>query len=240
VRFLANTGFLFPGLPLAGRIRAAAAAGFDGVEFHDEVQRGDPAEVAGLLAETGLAVGALNCAMGESAGRAALPGQERDFVRDMEAAHAAAQAVGAWAIHVVAGRGASDHATYLANLARALDLTDRVLLIEPICSVAIPGYHLADLATALGVVDRVGSDRLRVMFDWFHMATDLGAEGAAAALVRHRELIGHVQLAGVPGRAEPGGEVLRHVVAAGMARVGLEYRPTRPEAETLAGLRAVN
>ena len=60
MRLLANLGFLFPGLPLAARIAAAAAAGFDGVEFHDQVQQDDPPRVADLLAATGLTAGSLN------------------------------------------------------------------------------------------------------------------------------------------------------------------------------------
>jgi hydroxypyruvate isomerase len=36
-RFSANTGFLWKDRPFLQRIRAAAASGFDAVEFHDEL-----------------------------------------------------------------------------------------------------------------------------------------------------------------------------------------------------------
>ena len=234
---LANTGFLFPGLPLAGRIAAAATAGFDGVEFHDEVQRDDPARVADLLAAQGLRVGSLNSGMGDTMGQAALPGRMAEFAASLTLAHAAAQAVGAGAIHVLSGRGAGSDAVLAANLRRALDLTDRRLLIEPICRAAVADYHLHRLDQALAVLDAVGSPRVALMFDWFHIATDHGSEAAAALLARHRERIGHVQLAAVPSRAEPGADLLAMTQDLGFAAVGLEYRPTRPEAAVLAAIR---
>jgi hydroxypyruvate isomerase len=238
VRFLANLGFLFAALPLTDRITAAAEAGFDGVEFHDQVQNDDPARIADLLAAAGLAAGSVNSGMGDSFGLAALPGQEGAFAADLARAHRAAEAIGASAIHIVAGRGATDAATYLANLRRALDLTDRLLLIEPISPAAVPGYHLHSLDQALAVQRGLASPRIRILFDWFHMAATLGPDGAAAALAAHRDRIGHVQLASWPDRAEPGADLVALAAGAGFATLGLEYRPAGPEAATLAALRA--
>jgi 2-dehydrotetronate isomerase len=237
VKFYANTGFLFPTLPFADRLRAAAASGFDGVECHDEVQRHDAHAIADLLAETGLEMGGLNTRMGTTAGCAALAGQDATFAADMQAAHAAAEIVGARAIHVLAGRGETCRATYLANLRRAQDLTDRLILIEPLCRAAMADYHLSTLSDALAVIDTLGSDRIRVMFDWYHIAATEGAE-AARALHTHRAQIGHVQAASYPARAEPDASLIAATAAAGFASVGLEYRPTRPEQDTLATLRA--
>lgn len=237
MRLLANLGFLFAGLPLVAQIEAAAAAGFDGVEFHDQVQRHDPAAVAAALAAGGLAVGAVNSGMGDSFGLAAMPRAEARFAADLAAAHRAAVAIGAPAIHIVAGRGQTDHDTYLANLRAALDLTDRTLLIEPISPQAIPGYHLASLAQALAVQDALGSPRIGILFDWFHMAATLGPAAAAAALATHRDRIGHVQLAAFPDRTEPGRDLMALAADCGFGAVGLEYRPGRPEAQALADLR---
>ena len=237
MKFYANTGFLFPDLPFADRIRAAAAAGFDGVEFHDEVQRHDAPAIADLLAETGLQMGGLNIRMGEHAGCAALAGHEAAFVADMKAAHAAAETVGAPAIHVLAGRGQTDRATYLANLHRALDLTDRMLLIEPISRGAMSDYHLATLSDALVVIGHIASPRIRVMFDWFHIAAAEGQAAALAALPIHRALVGHVQAASYPARTEPDADIIAATAGAGFSAIGLEYRPTLPEAKALAALK---
>ena len=86
MRFSANTGFLYKDLPFLDRIRAAAAAGFDAVEFHDEAQGADPAALAAALAETGLPVCGLNVRMGETSGCAAIPGAEAQARADIDAA----------------------------------------------------------------------------------------------------------------------------------------------------------
>ena len=237
MKFFANTGFLFPRLDFADRIRAAAAAGFDGIEFHDEVQRHDTSAIADLLAQTGLEIGGLNIRMGTTAGCAAIKGAEAEFGADMRAAHLAAQAVGARAIHVLAGRGLTDRPTYLSNLRRALDLTDRMILIEPISRAAIPDYHLATLDEANAVIDSIGSARIRVMFDWYHIMAEMGARNAHKALLAHRAVIGHVQAASFPARAEPDQSLVAATASAGLHAIGLEYRPSMDEAAALARLR---
>lgn len=238
MQFLANTGFLFGSIPVVDKVFAAASVGFDGVEFHDEVQHSDPARVADALAQTGLQVGSLNTRMGATVGCAALPEHEAQFAQDMRTAHAAACTVGATAIHALAGCGGGTTGVYVANLRHALDLTDRMILIEPISTHAIPGYFLSTLPDALAICDQIGDPRLRIMFDWFHMAGPMGADAAADALQHHREWIGHVQLASIPTRAEPDADLIALVGGLGVRRVGLEYRPTQPEGQTLARLRA--
>lgn len=237
MRILANTGFLFPTLPFPDRIRAAAAAGFDGVEFHDEVQRHDPAAIAAVLRETHLTVGSLNSGMGATMGTAALPGRQEAFAEGFRQADAAAQAVGAGAIHVLSGRGAGQDATLIANLKMALTLTDRDLLIEPIGRAAVPDYHLHTLDQAFRVQDAVGSPRLGILFDWFHIATAQGPVQATQSLTRHRDRIAHIQLSRIPDRHEPGANLVAMVRGAGYPTLGLEYRPTQPEADTLAAIR---
>jgi 2-dehydrotetronate isomerase len=238
MKFHANTGFLFPDLPFTERLRAAAAAGFDGVECHDEIQRHDAHAIADLLAETGLEMGGLNTRMGASAGCAALRDQEAAFAADMQAAHAAAEIVGARAIHVLAGRGETCRATYLANLRRALDLTDRLILIEPLCRAAMADYHLSTLSDALDVTGQIGHDRIRAMFDWYHITMAEGAGAAQSALTSHRAQLGHVQAASFPARAEPDAAMITATKAAGFDVIGLEYRPTMPERDALAALRS--
>ncbi len=231
--FSANTGFLWTDRPLPDRIRAAAAAGFDAVEFHDEAQRSDLAAVRAALAETGLPVCGLNVRMGDTAGCAAIPGQEDQARRDVDAAAAVAEALDAGAIHVLAGRAgdAADRAAYLRVLRHALEATDRVVLIEPICRVAIADYPLSDMDSAAAIVDEIGDPRLKVMFDIFHVQHESG--DSAAVFAQHAGIIGHVQIASFPTRCEPGvadtldyAHLLPAMRAAGYTgAIGCEYRP---------------
>ena len=244
MRFSANTGFLFRELPFLERIRAAAAASFDAVEFHDEAQGADPAALADVLAETGLPVCGLNSRMGETSGCAAIPGKAAQARADIAAAAATAEATGAEAIHVLSGKagGADARAALAANLRNALDAFPRTILIEPICRAAIPGYFLDSLDLALSILDEIAHPRLKILFDCYHVETEHGE-----CLTRFRAAaphVGHVQIASIPGRNEPTGGALDYVrllpamAAAGYAApFGCEYRPLVPPAEALALLR---
>ena len=203
MRFSANTGFLYKDLPFLDRIRAAAAAGFDAVEFHDEAQGADPVELAAALRESGLPVLGLNTRMGETSGCAAIPGAGAQARADIEAAIGVADAVGAGAIHVLSGKseGEDARACLIGNLRYALGRFGRTILIEPICRAAIPGYFLNDLGQASDIVAEVGDARLRILFDCYHVETEHGR-----CLDRYLSVapqVGHVQIASVPGRNEP-------------------------------------
>jgi len=114
----ANLGFLFTDLTLPDRVRAARNAGFDAVEFHDLPKGTDLAALRAALG--GMPVLGLNTFMGPSMGRAARSCTE--FADDFTVAAHAAQALGAHAIHVVAGKD-GDHTTYLHSLEHALART---------------------------------------------------------------------------------------------------------------------
>lgn len=229
MRLSANTGFLFTALPFPDRIRAAATAGFDAVEFHDEVQTGDPEAIGGALETTGLPVLSLNVRMGPTSGCAALAGMEGVALADFRAALDAAERVGARAIHVLAGRGAASMDVFAANLRRFAEMTDRTLLIEPIGQTAMPGYALSRMDQAARVLDAAGRPNLGILMDVFHVLSE--GDDPAEMLARHGERIRHVQIASFPSRGVPGSEGpdLRALVplvrAAGLDALGCEYRP---------------
>ncbi len=204
LRFSANTGFLYPDHSFTDRILAAARDGFDALEFHDEAQQQDTIALVDCVLATGLPVLGLNVAMGPTAGCAAIPGETSRARHDIDAAVAVADALDAHAIHVLAGKtkDAKARDIYVANLRHALDATPRTILIEPICSAKMPDYFLNSLEVALNVLAEIDHPRLKILFDCFHIETEHGD-----TLARARECaahIGHVQIASVPARAEPG------------------------------------
>lgn len=240
IRLSANLGFLFTDLPFPDRIRAAAGAGFDAVEFHDQAQTGDLAAIRAALSETGVILVGLNTFMGPTMGRAAVSraGFREDFARALDVA----QRLGAGAVHVVAGlaQGARARETYLENLHWALALTDRPLLLEPICPQAAPGYHLASLEAFDAVRALLPDPRLRLMADWYHLGTLYGAADALERIRLAAPYLGHLQLARLRDRGDPmpdevpQWQALRRLVPV----VGLEYRPGRPVSDVVAGLRS--
>ena len=113
-------------------------------------------------------------------------------------------------------------------MAEAANIT---LLLEPLnTKVDHPGYTLAHSAQAFEVVRRIGSPRLKVLYDVYHMQIMEG--DLIATMDVHLDEIGHIHVADVPGRHEPGtgeidyGSIARMLRANGYDRgVGLECFP---------------
>jgi len=143
-----------------------------------------------------------------------------------------------------AGRAAlaALHATYVSNLkyaARRLALERMRALIEPLSERTVANCFLRSSRQAAQVLDDVAADNVLIQYDLFHMQIMEG--NLAATIARLLPRIGHLQIADVPGRDEPGnGEInfdflLRHIDALGYSGwVGCEYNP---KGDTLEGLK---
>ena len=244
-RFSANLGFLWTDRPLPDAIRAAAAAGFDAVECHWPYDT-PPADISVALAETGLPMLGLNTRRGDVAagenGLAALPRREAEARAAIDEALAYAGAVGAGAVHVMAGLAEGDAArqAFTDNLAYACDRAgpDLTILIEPLNRFDAPGYFLNTTAQAAELIEEIGAPNLRLMFDCYHVGrTEGDVIGRLHALM---PLVGHIQFAAVPDRGPPDhGEVDYATVFAEIAALGwtqplgAEYRPGGPTEATL-------
>lgn len=246
MRFSANLGFLWTDLTLPDAIRAAHAAGFAAVECHWPYDT--PAEeVAKALHETGLPMLGLNTRRGDVAGGenglSALPGREAEARAAIDEALAYGAAIGAGAVHVMAGfaQGAEARASFVANLRYACDAAEAqgmTILIEPLNRYDALGYFLSTTEKARGIIAEVDHPRLKLMFDCYHVQLMEG--DLSHRLTDLLPLIGHIQFAGVPARGRPDvGEVnyafvFDHIAALGWATpLGAEYKPGGPTAETL-------
>jgi hydroxypyruvate isomerase len=225
-------------LPFLERFAAAAADGFEAVEFWEA----EPPEAAARRIDAlGVAVTLVNVPSGEpgGSGRMADPGAIRWWREQFLRTAAFAAEVGCPAINVLPGtRNADpllqDH-TMLENLGWAagqLDGTPIRLLLEPLNVHDRPGYLLPTIEDAVALRARTDApERIGVLFDAYHAAR-AGADPAERFLA-HREAIAHVQIADAPGRHEPGTgktdfaalfEALREGGYSGW--IGLEYEPT--------------
>jgi 2-dehydrotetronate isomerase len=253
LRFSANLGFLWREQPLMEQLRRAKTAGFDGVEFHYPYDV--PAEhVASALAELSLPVVGLNTRPGDMSagelGLCALPAREADARAAIDEAIAYARALAAGYVHVMAGKpgdpgksaartaflGALEHASAAAESA---GLT---VVIEPLNDRDVPGYFLRTTTEAAAIITELGRPNVKILFDCYHVQISEGD------LTRRFEkllpLIGHVQIAAVPSRAEPDeGEVaydrlLQAIEALGWSGyVGAEYRARASVEDGLGWLR---
>jgi hydroxypyruvate isomerase len=246
-RFAANLSWLFLEHDFLDRFQAAADAGFRAVEFLFPYDH--PAEaVAKHLQAAQLELVLFNMPPGDSAkgerGLTSLPGREPDFVAGLERALHYAEVLGCRTLHAMAGLaepGRDTDATYRANLKRAAAAAKPrgvTIVIEPINHRDIPGFYLNTLAQAAAAIEAVGADNLHIQFDFYHCQITEGA--LAMRFQEHFRQVGHIQIAGVPGRHEPNvGEinypyVFEQIDALGYTgHIGCEYKPAT---ETVAGL----
>ena len=251
-RLSANLGFLWPELELLDAIRAAKAAGFEAVEVHWPYIT-HALEVALVLEELGMPLVVLNTVGGDLAngeyGLAAVPGREGDARAGIDKALAYAVDVSARFVHVLAGKSDSSEAraTFVENLryaaARGTEFGVGVL-IEPISSQTQPDYFLTHVDQAAAIVADVGDPNLRIMFDCYH--TQLTEGDVLSRIESHLHLIGHIQIAAVPDRAEPDhGELdypdlLRRIDALGYdGFIGAEYKPAGRTGDGLGWMAAM-
>lgn len=251
MKFSANLGFLWADRPLPDAIRAARRAGFDAVECHWPFDV--PSEdVVRALEETELAMLGLNTRRGDVAGGqnglAALPGSQALAREAIDEAVDYAVATRTGAVHVMAGfaEGAEAHRTYVANLRHAAERAEDhgiVILIEPLNRYDAPGYFLKTTSQAREVIEAVGAQNVKLMFDCYHVQLMEG--DVTHKLEALLPIIGHIQFASVPDRGPPDhGELdFRHVFATieslGYDRpLGAEYKPSGDTDATLGWLPA--
>ncbi len=250
-RFAANLTMLFNELPFLERFKAAADAGFKGVEYLFPYPFAKE-ELAAQLEQHGLTqvlhnLPAGNWEKGER-GIACHPDRVEEFREGVDRAIEYATALRCRTVNCLVGiapAGVSEDVlrqTVVDNLGYAaakLKAAGIRLLVEPINTYDIPGFYLNRTEQALRILDEVGSDNLFVQYDVYHAQRTEGELGAT--LARHLDRIGHIQVADNPGRNEPGtGEInyawlFRHIDKLGYdGWIGCEYKPA---GDTRDGLR---
>lgn len=238
-KFSANLGFLWPDRPLIDRFEAAAAAGFRAVELHWPYDL-SPDIVRDLCGRLGLRILGINTVRGDvdkgEFGLGAAPGREVEFDAHFQQALNWARSAGASAIHVMAGiatpkQKLQARKTLVANLARAArSAPDMTLLLEGLNPRDNPGYFYSTLKEKAEIIEEIGAPNLKIMFDAYHVGVSEG--DLFRKFEKYQPLIGHVQIAAVPSRAEPDeGEIayanfFRELDRLGYdGWVGCEYRP---------------
>lgn len=173
-------------------------------------------------------------------GVAGIPGREREFDAMFRTALDYATAIGASSVHCMSGQvppaqQAAGEKVFAANIARAADLAGErglAILLEPINRRDRPDYLLHRPEQAAAVIDAVGRPNVRIQFDFYHVQIEGG--DLTARFARFHPVIGHIQIAAVPSRAEPDeGEVNYAAVIDMIERSGYagfiacEYKPRK-------------
>jgi hydroxypyruvate isomerase len=255
-QFAANLSILFPTLPYLDRFRAAAEAGFELIESWwpaDPLAEGITADdIVRHARENGLRVVLLNFAAGNmkagDRGLASDPTFAAEFRANVPVAIDLAGRLGCRKLNALAGNALGDSARpaqldlLAENVAFAADAAAAAgmsVMLEALNPRETPRYLLPGTDAALEVIARVGRPNVRFQLDAYHVA--MAGEDPVESVRRAGPLIGHVQLADMPGRHEPGsgelpfGAILAALDDAGYRDpIGLEFVPLDPAAPDFA------
>ncbi len=255
-RFAANLSLMFTEVPFLDRFEAAARAGFDAVEF--QFPYAWPAhEITARLRDLSLELAMFNLPPGDweagDRGLAIQPERRGEFQAALGLGLQYVDLLGATRLHVMAGvlpPGADVAAArrmYVDNLrdaARSAAARGIDLLIEPLNRRDNPGYFLHSTDQAADIIADIDAPNVRLQFDMYH--TQISEGDLATRLEAHFGLVGHVQVAGVPGRHEPDeGELnypwlFRLLDAWGYGGfIGCEYRPRGSTEQGLGWMRGL-
>lgn len=249
LKFDPNLRWLFTEVPMLDRYKAAADAGFKGVEVAFPYEY-PAAEIAARLEHNGLQMVQILSPFdwdGGERGLAALPGREEAFQDSIRTAVDYAVQVGKPMIHVMPGNLMAEHDRtecmdqFLANIAWAADYAlsaGLTLILEPCCRARFPNFLYHRIDEGVKVVETLGRSNVKLCFDTFHIQTE---EGSIADHLRAAwPHIGHIQVGNVPGRHEPGaGEIyfpylLDLIEELGWQDwIGCEYTPSGATLDTL-------
>ncbi len=238
-RFAANLSMMFTEHAFLDRFDAAAAAGFDAVEFLFPYAH-PPEAIAERLSRNGLTQALFNLPPGDwdagEKGYAALTGRFDDLKNSIEQAIPYAKATSVKRVHLMAGIASRNDPeaieAYRKSVIWAAERLAREgvdVVIEPINPRDVPNYFLDDFGFAQDLVRELDLPNLKLQFDIYHCQILHGD-----VTMRLRAMlpeIGHIQIASVPSRNEPGEELNYPFLFAELDRlgydgfVGCEYRP---------------
>lgn len=242
-RLAANLRWMFTELPFEARFAAAAEAGFAAVEL--PAPYAHPAsELAARLRDAGVRQALINSPMGPAGspterGSACVPGARDEFQESIDRGLEYAEALDCGILHVVAGLRPAEvsweraFAEYVHNIAWAAERaagTGVTLVLEAQNSSDVPGFLVHTQDRTAAVVEAVGRDNVRLLFDVYHVQREQG--DVSDAFTRLHPLVAHIQLADAPGRHQPGTGELNWRLLLGLIAstgysgwIGCEYAP---------------
>lgn len=241
---------LFNEVPFLERFECAARAGFKAVEFLFPYEYGI-ADVRAKALAAGLEIALFDVPPGNrddnEFGTLCLPHRKEFFKSSFVRALEALEVLECSRLNVLFGNRNTDltveeqKACAMENLLwavpRAAD-AGVTLLLEPLSPATAPNCLLRKTDDAVDIIREIGSPMLRLQYDIFHAQLNEG--NLVDAIDRHRDYIGHFQIADAPGRHEPGtGEIDFHKVLAKIRDIGygnfigLEYSPLKSTQDSL-------
>lgn len=239
---------LFNELPFLDRIRKAADVGYDAVEFWNWDNKDLPA-IQRTAAQAGIQVLTFQANRG---GALINPAQRSTFVAGIQQSLDKAREMGVPCLFLLSDELGPDRGVVyqfpelpeetkyqsvldgLRSIVSPAEKAGVTLNLEPLNTlVDHRGYWLNQSAAGFALVRAVNSPRIRLLYDIYHMQVMEG--NLIQTMTRNLDAIGHIHVADVPGRHQPGtGEINFERVfgalddAGYQGFVGMEFEPTVP------------
>jgi len=248
-----NLSILFTEIPLLRRAEVARVLGFTAVEFWWPFEVAVPSDIevdqfVSSVREAELDLIGLNFFAGNMAagdrGLVSWVGREQEFADSVDVAIDIATRLRCRTFNALYGNRidgvdpAEQDELALANLDLAATVAAGIgaqLVLEPLSGAE--RYPLLTAADAVEVIDKLGRENVTLLADLYHLAAN--GDDLDAVVAEYTPRVGHVQIADVPGRGQPGSGsldiegYLEKLQAAGYdGHVGIEYKPTGSSADS--------
>ena len=232
-------------LPFDERIRRVHNAGVGAFEFWNHTGK-DIQALRAAQSETGLAAAGFVTEPGFSLTQY---GNIDEMVAGVHASAAVARVLGNNRVIVTTGNLVAAETWEMTRrrvvhklraMAEVAEAEGLILCLEPLnIHVDHPDYWLTTMAQAADIVEEVNSPSAKILYDIYHQQISEG--NIIANLRKFTHLIGHIHVAGVPGRGRlVGGDLDYRAIFSAIDAlpydgfVGLEYRSPGSEEETIA------
>ena len=247
---------LYSEIPFLDRFQAAADDGFEYVEFWSWTDK-DLDAVKAAAEKAGVKISGFN---GDADYSLIDPTQKEKYLDFLRQSCAAAQKIGAASVTIhsnALGDGGIvvNHYTELSDTVKLCSMYDMLLEcakiaeetginmnLEPLnITTDHVGNFLATTRMAAEMTRLIGCDKLKVLYDVYHMQLN---EGSLCDNIRaYGDQFGHIHVADAPGRHEPGtGEINYHNVFACLEEIGYTGRigfELMPKTDTATAVKAI-
>ena len=242
MRFSLNVSVFFPDRDLLESISETAKYDFTTLECWYPYGH-EPSEINRALSTQGLDMHMINSFPGndetDRRGLSGDPDNHETFRKNFDKSLRFALELGCSNLHVLSGPRLDRYSleeqedTVITNLEWAssqVSGTGITLLLEALNTLDKPDRLIQSSSRALEIVGALDSERVKFMYDIYHMQLMEG--NLINTMIQNLDRIGHIQFANVPGRHGPGtGEIFLPKIIAALedhhysGYVGLEYEP---------------